>query len=204
MIKNLLFDFGNIFIDLDIPATQKAFMTLGMTQKHFEQLGNCYKDYETGKISTEIFIQKHLEKLPHTNKNDIKKAWNAMLLDIPLERITFLEKLYKEKKYKIGLLSNTNEMHIQWIEQNTAYYTRLKKCFGSYFFLSHEIKQRKPNTECFDYIAQQMDINPTETLFIDDTLEHLTGSKELGFQTWQLIPQKEDITSLFTLKSDLF
>lgn len=204
MIKNLLFDFGNIFIDLDIDATQKSFAKLGMTQEIFKKLSQVYKDYETGCISTEEFIQKHQEKLKITDKEAIIKAWNAMLCDIPLERILFLEKLYKEKKHKIGLLSNTNEMHINWIEKNTQYYPRLKKCFGNFFFLSHEIKERKPDIKCFDYITKQMNISPEETLFIDDTLEHIEGSKKLGFQTWHLNPKQEDITHLFTLKSKLF
>ena len=74
-------------------------------------------------------------------------------------------------------------------------YERFKACFEQ-FYLSHEIKLRKPNTDIYEFVLQKNKLNPKETLFIDDTEENTEGAKKLGIKCWHLQVGLDDITDL--------
>jgi len=104
----------------------------------------------------------------------------------------------KRRGYKIYLLSNTNEIHIDaalrsWDKTN---YERPEQIFDT-VYLSHEMRMRKPNKEIFEFVCEQEKLNPSETLFIDDSIQHVEGAKSIGLQTHHLQNQ-EEIYSLFS------
>jgi epoxide hydrolase-like predicted phosphatase len=201
MIKTLLFDFGDIFINLDKTATEKELKKLGFENFSPEML-LWNQQYEKGEISTEDFITNYQNVIRNTSREQLIKAWNAILLDFPEKRLEFLKQLQREKKYKLLLLSNTNELHIKWIEENVAHYFEFKSCFDG-FYLSHEIGMRKPDSEVYEFILQKHQLQPEQVLFIDDTKENTEAAKKLGIKTWHLNPGKEDITDLIKTKKDL-
>jgi HAD superfamily hydrolase (TIGR01509 family) len=201
MIHNIIFDLGGVILNLDPLATQKAFEALGLTdfEKHFttsRQTG-LFDDFDCGRISENEF-RAHLKKLlPQTvSENDIDNAWNAMLLDLPKERLELLEAL--GKKYRLFLLSNTNEIHV------TAFSSYLNKTFGfndfsSYFerwYYSCRIGKRKPDAETFQFVLNENGLKPEETLFIDDSPQHIEGAKKVGIHALLLSPG-QTITDLF-------
>lgn len=202
MIKTIIFDFGDVFINLDKSATIRELTKLGLPlfTKDLEHLN---ESYETGEITTTDFINNYQKLLPDVSERKIINAWNAILKDFPKHRLEFLQKLSKERTYKLILLSNTNELHIDWIKENIPFYYDFKSCFHT-FYLSHEINLRKPNLDIFQFVLDNHQLNPTETLFIDDTFVNTTAAKELGINTWNNDPKKEDVTNLFTIKSNLF
>ena len=197
MIKNIIFDFGDIFINLDKSATNKAFNKLGIYTVT-EDLMLLFKAYEKGEVSTEDFILFFTSKYT-LQKEEIVTAWNAILLDFPLHRLVFLKTLFESKKYKLFLLSNTNDLHITSIKNSwgEALYADFKNCFEQ-FYLSHEIHLRKPDTSIFEFVLKENKLLPEETVFIDDVSENTKAAGKLGIQTWNLIPGKEDITQLLT------
>ncbi len=199
MIKNIIFDFGDIFINLDKEATAKALAQLGITEISEETLMIC-KQYEMGLLSTTGFIDFFETKFQIPSEKLIT-AWNAILLDFPAHRLKFIQELAKNANYNLFLLSNTNELHISWIQENWGMhlYNTFKNCFG-YFYLSHEMKMRKPNAIIYEYILKEHSLVPLETLFIDDTKENTDAAKLLGIQTWNLIPGQDDIIHLFNQK----
>ena len=199
MIKNIIFDFGDIFINLDKEATAKALAQLGITEISEETLMIC-QQYEMGLLSTTSFIDFFETKFQVPSEKLIT-AWNAILLDFPAHRLKFIQELAKNANYNLFLLSNTNELHISLIQENWGMhlYNTFKNCFG-YFYLSHEMKMRKPNAIIFEYILKEHSLVPLETLFIDDTKENTDAAKLLGIQTWNLIPGQDDIIHLFNQK----
>jgi len=199
MIKNIIFDFGDIFINLDKEATAKALAQLGITELSEETLMIC-QQYEMGLLSTTSFID-FFEMKFQVPSEKLITAWNAILLDFPAHRLKFIQELAKNANYNLFLLSNTNELHISWIQENWGMhlYNTFKNCFG-YFYLSHEMKMRKPNAIIFEYILKEHSLVPLETLFIDDTKENTDSAKLLGIQTWNLIPGQDDIIHLFNQK----
>jgi putative hydrolase of the HAD superfamily len=202
MIKTLLFDFGDVFLTLDKPATARKLQELGLTFLSEEMLKQN-KLYEIGEISSEEFISFYKKQLPETTSEKLEKAWNAILVELPEKRLRFLQQLAAEKKYQLILLSNTNELHINWVKENMESFEDFRNCFYA-FYLSHEINFRKPNVDIYDFIVEKHQLKPQEILFIDDTKENTEAAKALGFHTWNINPQTEDVVDLFTKNAHLF
>jgi putative hydrolase of the HAD superfamily len=150
--------------------------------------------YEIGKISTDIFINKLLSQAkPKVQALDIIQAWNSMLIGIPASRLKMLEQL--RPNYKLYLLSNTNELHIEWIHRHLRKDHGVEDFEKQYWdgaYYSHLIRDRKPNPAVFQFVIHDAGIVPEETLFMDDTEEHLYAASQLGFDT-HLVREKEEI-----------
>ncbi|PKP24995.1 MAG: haloacid dehalogenase [Bacteroidetes bacterium HGW-Bacteroidetes-2] len=198
MIKTLLFDFGDVFLNLDKPATFRELQKLGVKEFTSEML-QWNQAYEKGALTTETFIENYQNAFPLVSKKSLLQAWNAILLDFPPRRLKFLQKLSQENSFLLILLSNTNEIHIDWVKKNIEQFDAFKSCFNA-FYLSHEIELRKPETKIYQFVLDQHHLKPEEVLFIDDTKENTDAAKKLGFQVWNLKPKKEDITDLFKRK----
>ncbi len=210
MIKTLVFDFGNVFINLDIQGTiAKAKALFGhdiIREKRSKDNASIFRindDYEKGLISTEDFIAFYSHLADGISRHQMIALWNGLIKDFPLHRLEFAQQLKQENKYQLILLSNTNELHIDYIKEQVPFYNSFKACFHK-FYLSHEIHLRKPNADIFEFVLQENNALPHECLFIDDTLENTEMAKRLGWHTWHIDNHKEDITDLFRLHHQLF
>lgn len=185
-----------MFINLDKPATQEHLEDFGIHQldDFILQLNN---QYEKGEISTDSFVKGYLNTYPNLTKEAFVTAWNSILKDLPTYRLEFLQQLKKEGKYRLFLLSNTNDLHINWVKSNVEFYDKFKACFEK-FYLSYEMNLRKPEAAIFQYVLNQNQLVPAETLFIDDTEEHILSAKSLGIHTWHLDPKADDVSQLFS------
>lgn len=198
MINTIIFDFGDVFINLDKQATINSLKKLGLSQWN-EDLNQLNLQFEKGQISQENFllgIQKHV---PNASIDEILNAWNAILLDFPLRRLEFVQKL--SKKYRLFLLSNTDAIHIETFERENgvSFYSDFYQCFEKIYF-SFEMGMRKPDPEIFNYILKKHDLSAKRTLFIDDKKENTDAALLLGFQVWNLQVGKEDVVELFSKK----
>lgn len=202
MIKTIIFDFGDIFINLDKPATLREMKKYKINDLS-EKILNCNVEYEKGLITSTEFISYYTTEYDHLGEEEIITSWNAILVDFPEYRFEFIKKLSEEKKYTLILLSNTNEIHIQWVQENVPFFEEFRNCFDA-FYLSHEINFRKPDAEIYNFVLEQHHLKPEETLFIDDTKENTDAAGALGIHTWNLDPGREDIVDLFTVKKELF
>ena len=203
-IKNILFDLGGVLYHIDYNLTIKAFEKLGIDNfhKHFsqQQQNNLFDRLETGRVSSEEFISEMKVLLPKCSDKQIIDAWNALLLEIPQENIQLLEKL--SKKYKLYLLSNTNSIHIERINEQLYKkynFKNLNPLFDT-VFLSHEIGMRKPNTDTFEYVLDEAGINANETLFIEDSIQHIESANNVGIQT-RLLESNKPLSGLFPDKA---
>ncbi len=198
MIKNILFDFGDVFLNLDKSSTQQHLQKFGITEFNHETIA-INKKYEKGLISTEEFIAFYTQKFEALTRQDFINAWNSILKNFPKYRLDFIQELKEENQYRLFLLSNTNELHIDWVKNNVSFYQDFKRCFEG-FYLSQEIHLRKPDASVFEFIINQHQLEAKETLFIDDTKAHIETAKCLNLQTWHLNPQTDDVTQLFQQK----
>lgn len=202
MIKTIIFDFGDIFINLDKPATLRELKKNEINDLS-ENILNRNLEYEKGLITSTEFLKYYTAEYDHLSEKEIINSWNAILVDFPEYRFEFIKNLSAEKKFKLILLSNTNEIHIQWVKGNVPFFEEFKNCFDA-FYLSHEINYRKPDTEIYNFVLDQHQLKPEETLFIDDTKENTDAAEKLGIHTWNLDPSREDIVDLFKVKRELF
>ncbi len=197
MIKNIIFDFGDIFINLDKDIIFKEILKFGGSTKLSTEILNLNHSYEVGAITSATFIEGLTTVYPKAKPEEISSIWNSMLLDFPEYRLSFLEELSLEKKYKLYLLSNTNELHINEVirKMGIKRYNRFKNCFDE-FYLSHEIHLRKPNAEIFEFVLNENKLKAHETFFIDDTKENTDIAQQLGIKCWHLQVGTEDIIEL--------
>ena len=195
MIDTIIFDFGDVFINLDKEATISGLKKLGMTEwnSEFDRLNLMF---ETGDISHGDFLAGFQEQLPDASIDEILDAWNAVLLDFPLYRLEFLQML--SQKYRLFLLSNTDSIHIETFENKSgvSFYSDFYQCFEKVYF-SFEIGKRKPNPEAYQYIINKHELSPKRTLFVDDKKENTDAAAALGIHVWNLQVGKEDVVDLF-------
>jgi putative hydrolase of the HAD superfamily len=201
MIKTIIFDFGDVFINLDKPATFRE-LEKHKIEDYTEKIRNKNIELEKGQISSDEFINGYINEY-NLQKSEIIDSWNAILVDFPKYRYNFIKKLSKEKDYQLILLSNTNEIHIDWVKKNVPFFEDFRKCFDA-FYLSHEINFRKPDAEIYQFVLEKHHLKPEECLFIDDTNENTDAAAALGLHIWNLEPTREDVIDLFTTKGDLF
>jgi len=203
-VKAIIFDLGGVVLNLDYDLTINAFKKLG--GDNFDNLysqaqqDKVFDKYEVGEMSTDDFIAYLKSFLPaNTSVKQVQDAWNVMLLDLPLCRIELLKKLNKD--YQLFLFSNTNEMHFN------AFSDSLKEAYGNERILeelfiqtyySHQVKKRKPNAEAFETVLNDHSLEAAQTLFIDDSVQHIEGAQKIGLQTIHLVDK--DIVDIFNFE----
>jgi len=203
MIKTIIFDFGDVFINLDKEGALKLALEKFEITELDEELQSINALYEQGLISTDEFLDFYADNFPKLSRNELKSIWNHIIKDFPEHRLQFIKQLAKDNNYQLILLSNTNELHIDYIKNNVSFYEEFKDCFDQ-FYLSHEINLRKPNADIFNFVLTENKLNAEECLFIDDTLENTQTAQQLGINVWNNNPAAEDIVDIFTIKNELF
>lgn len=200
-IKNIIFDLGAVIFDIDHSLTVQAFADLGLSQFHqnFGHLAqhNLFDEFEIGAIRPEQFRSK-LNSIFNVNFSDeeIDTAWNSLLIGIKKENLELLSKL--KSTYNSILLSNNNQIHFNWINNYLKSSYGISNTMENYFikeYYSHQIGMRKPNVEIFEFVLKEHKFNPQETLFIDDTPQHIKSANSLGIQTY-LMPKGMEFSDM--------
>lgn len=202
MIKTIIFDFGDVFLDLDKAATRRELEKMEISE-FSEEMMEKNLQYEKGLITSDEFISAYCNTFPQLSKETFTTSWNAILVKFPEHRLHFLQQLSKEGKYTLILLSNTNDIHIEWVKKNVEFFEEFRNCFDA-FYLSQELNLRKPDHSIYEFVLQQHNLNPQETLFVDDTPENTEAAAELDIRTWNIDPSSQDVVDLFEIKKELF
>ena len=199
MIKNIIFDFGDVFINLDKEIIFREIEKFGGRKELGPEILKLNESYEIGEISSDDFIAQLATVYPKAKPQEIITVWNSMLLDFPDYRLEFVENLANEKKYRLFLLSNTNALHIPHVSKIMGIdrFNRFKSSFEQ-FYLSHEIQLRKPNSEIYQFVLDKNGLRAEETFFVDDNKENIEAAKKMGIQCWNLEVGKEDIINLIS------
>jgi putative hydrolase of the HAD superfamily len=188
-----------VILNIDYQNTIDAFEKIGVINvssfySKSSQL-NIFSQLETGCISKQDFVLEIQKFAPNASATQIINAWNAILQDLPNERLKVLKKI--KDKFKIFLLSNTNSIHIEKIIDNLGLkkYKEFYNLFDKVYY-SHEIKLRKPNSDIFRLVIKENNLSIENTLFIDDSIQHIESAKKIGLKTYHL-DGKETLESIF-------
>ena len=199
-IKTIIFDLGGVILNIDYQRTILEFTKISgfpaesiYTQQNQHDL---FDSFEKGQISENEFLTQLSQILNEKNLEKIIFAWNAMLLDFPAPRMRLLEKV--KNNYHTFLFSNTNSIHLKAFEKILfqSHQINSLSVFFQKDYYSHLLGKRKPDPESFQYILKKHNLNPSETLFIDDSLQHIQGAKQVGLNTYWLKKENE-ILDLF-------
>jgi len=189
-IKNIIFDYGNVIFNIDFRKAQQGFGELGIKSPgqffgHLQQ-DPVFDELDRGDVSAEGFraVVRHQAGNPNLTDAQIDEAWNSLLLGVAPGTHELLLKL--KEKYRTFLLSNNNEIHYRYI------LNYLKKYFGlednehlfEKTYYSHLERKRKPDPIFFEQVLKENNLTPEETLFIDDSPQHLAAAETLGLKTF--------------------
>lgn len=197
----ILLDLGGVLIDVDYHASARAFRDLG--HPDFERLyskaqqDHLFDGFETGALTPAQFRDRIRALLGGAlTDNAIDACWNAMLGSIPAERIDLVARLMD--RFQVLLLSNTNAIHVPAFESIIARENGIVDFKGLFHgaYYSCEIGLRKPDADAFLHVLRKHGAEPTRTLFIDDSIQHVIGAREAGLHAEHLDLAKEDVVKL--------
>lgn len=188
---NIIFDFGGVILNIDYQRTINAFQQLGVVDfgRRYSQLqqADLFDRFERGEVSPADFREELRSAFNSSiSDNELDRAWNAMLLDLPKERLGLLDELSRKKR--ISLLSNTNEIHIDAFESELRSAHGMNDLSGLFdqVYYSCRTGMRKPEPRIFEMVLQQQNYKPEETLFIDDSPQHIEGARKVGLSVYHL------------------
>lgn len=201
-VENVIFDLGNVILDIDIMFTIREFEKLGIDGLSIEDIHPHQKDFflalELGTISDEEFIEKLHETYPSSKSVDnqlIWDAWNKLILEFDVRRLELLKKV--AKKYNIYLLSNTNHPHrVYFLEKFIRDYGYNFESLFLKCYYSDEMKLRKPDPLIYSTLIDDAGIVAEKTLFIDDNYCNFSGAEAVGLK-WYHLTGGETILDLF-------
>lgn len=201
-IRNIIFDLGGVLYNINYNLTAHAFKSLDISNFDdiFTQASQLqlFDLLDKGAITPDAFRNelRNLTGLPLTDQQ-IDNAWNAMLLEMHPYSLELLAKV--KGRYRTFLLSNTNQIHfpvfLQYLIDNHNL-DNLKDLFEEQY-LSFEMGMRKPDVEIFNFVIRQNGLIPSETLFIDDTPQHVAGARKAGLRAYWLNVDTESVADLF-------
>lgn len=206
-IKNIIFDYGNVIFSLSFASVQQAWNQLGIANPEtffgHKTQDEIFDKFDRGEVTAAQFREYVREKTNNPSLTDaqIDAAWNSILVGIAEGNHDLLLKL--KNKYRTFLLSNINAIHFDYIMNY------LKTDFGfegndhlfEKTYYSHLTGKRKPEPAIFEQVLKENNLKPEETLFIDDSPQHLEAAKKLGIQTFLMTAP--DTIQLFAKREHL-
>ena len=200
-IKNIIFDLGGVILDIDESIVYKELEKMGINiteLAHSKEFVDILSKFDIGVYTAPTFRKKIKAFLGQEKMTDQKfdSLWNAMLLDIPRERIEAIEQV--KKHYKIFLMSNSNEIHYDLYVRDLQLrfgYNEFDELFNKSYF-SFDIHLEKPDPRFFELILDHEGLLPEETLFIDDSPRNIEAAQALGIRTYH-ISREELVRNLF-------
>jgi len=193
-IRNIVFDLGNVIVDLDYSAGFDAF---GVDTGKFESIYHTdfFHEFERGKVTEEEFF---VFFCSHSNfrSEDIEALKAVMHRCFPLRPRVWELLQSLRKRYRIFLLSNTNILDFSSLE---GHYRDIRDPFEK-VYLSYEQGRRKPDEEVYAHAEELFGILGEETLFLDDRPENTEAAAQRGWRTVQVRNEEHIFESLEALQ----
>ena len=176
-IESVVFDIGRVLVDFSFDGFQSFLVRQGgrFTSKEDFIEKTHLLEYESGQLSTESFIKNvsaQLRQAPSTE--EFIREWNS-IFSPNNSMLTLLDAL--NKKFKVFLLSNTNELHWQHLSRS---YSLEQRCQGA--MTSFRAGTMKPRAEIYLKTAECFKLEAEKTVFIDDIAEHVATAERLGWK----------------------
>ena len=188
-IKNIIFDLGDVILNIDVPVASLSFSKLsGREQQEILDLfkeKDLFRQFETGSLD-ETGFRNYIRELlvfPDWTDDMIDTAWNSLLLDLPPERVELLKNL--RTRYRLFLLSNTSSIHIIQVNKILEAATGVKKLDDLFdkVYLSYEMGLMKPDPAIYQQVLEEQGLVAEETLFLDDNADNIKAAATLGIAT---------------------
>ncbi len=173
-INTIIFDLGNVLVDVDYPNFCKV---MNWDYDKFMKfiLSDFFLDFERGKHSVQEFFKELSCYIPLT-KEDQERYKNNLTKKFPLRPRTWARLHYLKKKYRVILFSNTNVLDYEALDKEFE----LKRVIRN-SYVSYAQGYIKPEPEAYKRVEELFKIVPKNTLFVDDKPENIQGARHAGW-----------------------
>lgn len=183
MIQAVFFDLGKVLADFNWkPAAEKIARNSEMNSGEVYALctnSALAMQYETGKIDTDHFFRRLKDELSFRGSPEtLMEFWSDIFTPIH-KNLDILDRV--RAKYPVGLISNTNEAHVYWIQKKFGFLDRFPK--PTYSF---NVGCMKPQAGIFEEALRSLSVIAGDSLFIDDIEANTLASGRLGMKTIHL------------------
>lgn len=185
-MRSLFLDLGQVTVRLNMQHCIDAFKKLGINDVD-QQITNSrqhgiFNGIELGLVSVEDF-HSHVREHYGVQATDeqIDAAWNAFILDTPVELQQLIKKLHQ--KYNTYVLSNTNQIHYDyWADHCMGGEggCTVEECFNK-CYLSNDLHLAKPDPAIYKAVLADCGANPSECFYLDDNPANVEAARQLGW-----------------------
>ncbi len=183
MIEVIYFDLGKVIVDFDFSVAARELTNL--TALPFLEITDLLSDdelifaFETGKITKHDFCRKVCARLQiDVSLEEFKQLWGNMFLPEPLLSESFLRAL--KTNYRLILLSNTNEIHFDYVEQKYPILENFEE-----YLLSYQVGCMKPDRQIYQLAIEKGGVSAERIFFTDDRLENIEAARLAGIRAVQ-------------------
>lgn len=190
MITTLFFDLGNVLLFFDHHLIERNLRMYSKEKNEGNALfansefNHLLQQYELGLIESYSFFHrvKGMCKILDADLSfeKFKKLWSNIFW-CNSRLINLLEK--QKGKYKLGMISNTNELHIEYVKKK---FPDIFKFFSVHIF-SHEIHCAKPSEEVYRIALKKIDSAPDECIYFDDIIRYVNAASVIGIHAHQYV-----------------
>ncbi len=183
MIKNIVFDMGNVLLEWNPDEIVSRFVTdKGRAKQIKEALfdNSGWSKLDEGLISEEVILNNAKSQLPEEMYDDLEEVMDNWHYCMPvIVEMNELARHLKQKGYGIYLLSNANNRFHSFVRENLP---ALKYMDG--IMISVDEKCAKPSLEIYEKFFKKFDLIPEECVFIDDLSDNCEGAKKAGMNAY--------------------
>lgn len=181
MYKNIIFDIGNVLLSFN--PIEYLSSKIKQPEKVLEVHKELFQSTEwimldRGTITEEEAKNAIISR--SIDNGDLIKLSFEDWYDIltPIEATVEVLKLLKNSNYRVYFLSNFHLLAFDYILEKYDFF----KLFDG-GIVSYKEKLIKPEEAIYRRLIEKYDLNPEESIFIDDVEENVEGAKNLGINT---------------------
>lgn len=209
-IKVIIFDLGNVIARVDFNKTFLGigcFLNTPLPPSAQAEIAPQVELYEKGLMENHTFLLYLQNLLRRQNPLlppgvpdlvTLQDIWNSMITELPLQNLQLIRNI--KKRHTTCLLSNTNPLHIRYVnEMQSGFDAEFSSLFDK-IYLSCQLKLSKPDPEIYRYVLRDLGVPAQECLFIDDRAENLQSARQVGMRTCLL--EDFNLSGLFTCEGE--
>jgi glucose-1-phosphatase len=180
-VRTVLFDLGNVLVRIQPEMMVAALGSQGTGDlaRYEKDVREYIRQYERGEILTDEVLLLLEDLFRKKYSQDMIRGAFLSIIGKPIEGMDEIVRRVGQSAH-VALVSNTNDLHYEYCRKAVP---ALR--FLPHHYLSFQIGVVKPEPEFYQYIANDLESDPAQVLFIDDLEVNLTGAEKLGFRTYQ-------------------